>query len=116
MDEFRFPAWMGPIPRVCAPWTPEEEHELVRGYRGGMTLHQLCVKHGRAEDGINGRLLKAAGENFYTMQQQNTRGELIVLRDELQIISERVNRALRQLGVQAVTGPEHHTGCAPVHG
>lgn len=51
-----FPLWMGPVPRVCAPWTPEEEQVLVVDFKNGATLASQCAKHGRAEGGINSRL------------------------------------------------------------
>lgn len=54
-----FPAWMGPQPRANAPWTPEEEKELKRGYQEfGLSIKQLCEKHGRGVGGVESRLAK----------------------------------------------------------
>lgn len=64
--DFSFPSWMGPNPRVSSPWSTAEEDELVRAYKAGESLKKLSEKHGRLAGGIESRLMRILGENFYT--------------------------------------------------
>jgi hypothetical protein len=49
---------MGPEPRSGAPWSKEEDAELLKGYRAGLHLNVLAAKHMRKLGGIESRLHK----------------------------------------------------------
>ena len=42
------------------PWTPNDEKRLVRDYKNGLTVVELCEKYERTFGGIQSRLLKFA--------------------------------------------------------
>jgi hypothetical protein len=63
-------SWMGEYPRVCAPWTEEEERVLIENFKKGATLKELCNLHGRKPGGINTRLTKLLGYCFYNNSHQ----------------------------------------------
>ena len=77
--EFTFPSWMGVSPRLQAPWSPEEEAELVKGWKSGLSIQQLCSKHGRGVGGIESRLSKLI-PNF----AEEYLGETNKLRDQVE--------------------------------
>jgi hypothetical protein len=60
-----FPKWMGKMPRQNTPWNDAEDAELVVGYKQGMDVHKLIEKHGRAYGGIDSRLSKLLGAEYY---------------------------------------------------
>lgn len=88
-----FPAWMGPQPRANAPWTPEEETELKRGYQEfGLNIRQLCEKHGRGVGGVESRLAKII-PGFLDQQfhdQENLEEKLLDLKKEMVLVTQKV--------------------------
>lgn len=60
-----FPKWMGKMPRQNTPWNDEEDAELVLGYKQGLSIEKLMKKHGRASGGIDSRLGKLLGQDYY---------------------------------------------------
>lgn len=83
-----FPKWMGPMPRVSAPWSDEEEVELIRGYRSGLTVEELEAKHGRGTGGINSRLVKLIPDYA---QMQNYKQESDEVAERITIFTKRAN-------------------------
>jgi hypothetical protein len=99
-----FPKWMGPFPRVGAPWSDLEDKELVICFKSGMTIAELEAKHGRVTGGINSRLSKLI-PGFEEMQ--NNQNEFEKLKEDIQTfeisckthVSE-LNRRLSNLSSQ----------------
>jgi hypothetical protein len=51
--------------RVGEIWTPDEVRQLIHNYRAGKSLEWLCDFHRRDVGGIESRLMKVIGENFF---------------------------------------------------
>ena len=45
-------------PNAGAPWSFEEETELIQGFEQGLSLAELAKKHGRTIGAIRARLIK----------------------------------------------------------
>jgi hypothetical protein len=73
-QEFSFPTWMGDNPRVCAPWSKEEDAELL-AYKH-MPISALCAKHGRASGGICGRLQHLDPQHVSVFEVERLQGEI----------------------------------------
>lgn len=91
--EYHFPKWMGSYPRVNAPWSNEEEEELLRGYRDeNLTIEQLCKKHGRASGGVISRLSKFYPEiekiRIAQRELETVENDLIKLEERAKVLRE----------------------------
>lgn len=44
-------------PRHCYSWNPKEDHDLMHGYRSGMSERELAGYHGRSDESVRQRIL-----------------------------------------------------------
>ena len=65
-----FEEWMGEYPRMCVPWSEDEERVLLENFKAGATVKELCTLHGRKEGGITSRLEKLLDFSFYNIPLQ----------------------------------------------
>lgn len=63
-DSVSHPKWWGEYPRVNAPWSRDEEAQLIREVHERVSLAQLAKTHGRAIGGIRSRIAKIFGKDF----------------------------------------------------
>lgn len=69
--DFKFPAWMGTLPRACAPWSNLEDQELDNAWNEGYPAHVIAKKHGRGIGGITSRLCQRFGYTWWDFEREN---------------------------------------------
>jgi hypothetical protein len=90
--DVQWPAWMGPTPRINAPWSGEEEQVLTDRFRSGQSIRDIAYAHGRAEGGIRSRLAKLGliTEYIEHADVQELRAETVALRRDVDMLKRTV--------------------------